>query len=125
MVQGPAKDHRRQAEVYLANAYELLRAGEVGKAREMLWGSMAQALKALAMARGLHLRQHREVRAWARQLATELKDQTLWDAYTSAEFLHVNFYELDLSAEDVVATGERVKQGVKRVLELSERVSGG
>ncbi len=40
--------HKAQSVHYLENAYKFIDAGDVEKASEFLWGSMAQAIKAVA-----------------------------------------------------------------------------
>ncbi|MBI2871767.1 MAG: hypothetical protein HYY00_01085 [Chloroflexi bacterium] len=112
--------YRAQALHYLENAFIALRQGDVEKAGEFLWGSMAEALKAVAAHKGTTLRQHREIREFARAIANELGERALWDAYGNAEHLHANFYEVELSLEDVAAIGESVKRAVERLLGLAE-----
>lgn len=116
--------HREEAQRLLENAYVLLSQGEAEKAGELFWGSMAHALKAVAATKGKELRQHREIREFARAVARETQDATLWNIYTAAEHLHSDFYEVALSVEDIAATGEQVQEGVRRLLGLLEVSTG-
>lgn len=114
------RKHRNQSLRYLGNAYAALEAGEPEKAGEFLWGSMAQALKAVAATNDIQLRSHARVGEYARQLAIELGDRRLRDAFTVASYLHSNFYETGLSPEEVTAYAEDIRRAVGKLLELAE-----
>lgn len=116
--------HREEAQRLLENAYALLCQGEAEKAGELFWGSMAHALTAVAATKGVELRQQREIREFARAVAREAQDATLWNIYIAAEHLHSDFYEVALSVEDVAATGEQVQEGVRRLLGLLDVSTG-
>lgn len=64
-------EHSRQ---YLENGLALLQKGEAGKAGELLWGSVTQAVHAVAASRGVALTNHRSLRYFVNQLARELRD---------------------------------------------------
>ena len=112
--------YRRQAEKYWENGYGLLAFGDTEKAAELFWGAMAQAIKGVAARKGVALRRHGQVRQFARTLAKELEDPTLWHAFVNAEHLHTDFYEVNLSAEDVVAITEGLKPAIKKLFDLME-----
>ena len=111
----------KQANHYLENAYVMLYQGDVEKASEFLWGSMAEALKGVAARKGVLLRDHREIRAFARALAAEMSDSELQSAYVRAEHLHSNFYEAFLEIEDLIGEGEVVAAAVRTLLGLAEQ----
>ena len=90
-----------QSEHYYENALNFLRQGETQKAAELLWGSIAEALKAVAASRGLRLRNHREIWEYARELARELSDESIFDGFKAAHSLHSDFYEAGLTLDDV------------------------
>ncbi|MSQ07620.1 MAG: hypothetical protein EXR54_10045 [Dehalococcoidia bacterium] len=106
---------------YLQNAYASLEQGEVEKAGEFLWGSMAQAIKAVATFRGLNLRSHDQIRAYASELSRAIGDTALRDAFRDANSLHQNFYESGLTREIVLEYGERIRHSVGRLLSLIPR----
>ena len=76
---------------YLHNTYVALERGEIEKASEFLWGSMALAVKAVAALREVELRNHGAIWEYARQLSKELGDQQLFDSFRDANRLHSNF----------------------------------
>lgn len=110
-----AGKHRNQSRHYLDNAMNYLAKGDAEKASEFLWGSMTQALKALAASRGITLRSHNELREFAKGLARELNDESIWNAYREAQSLHSNFYETGLLLEDIVEGAEKVKSAMLRI----------
>ena len=103
---------------YLDNALELLNKKEPAKAGELLWGSVAQALQAVAASRNKRLSNHRSLRWFASQLARELGDKTLLDGFRRAEYLHSNFHEVDLTVEDVAIDVDSIQAVVSRLLSL-------
>ena len=106
---------------YLDNAYASLEQGEVEKAGEFLWGSMAQAVKAVAASRGVQLRSHGAVRDYAIVLARDNRDLALREAFVEAISLHQNFYESGLTREIVLDYGERIRPAIGRLLRLIPR----
>ena len=105
----------------MQNVYVALEREEFEKASELLWGSMALAVKAVAAFREIHLRNHASIWDYARQLCHELGDQELFDAFRDANRLHTNFYESDLTREVVLASEERVRGGLGRLLGIIPR----
>ncbi len=103
---------------YLENALLMLNNQEAAKASELLWGSLAQALQAVAASRNIHLSNHRSLRWFVSTLARELNDRALLDGFRQAEALHSNFHEVDLSVEDVAGTVDPIRTTVSRVLAL-------
>jgi NAD(P)-dependent dehydrogenase (short-subunit alcohol dehydrogenase family) len=79
---------------------------------------MASAVKAVAAMKGQTLRVHRELRDYARALAKELSDDSLSAAYRDAEGMHSNFYEGDLTSEDVRRVLNNIRRAVGRLLNL-------
>lgn len=103
-----------QGEAYLVR-------GDAEKASEALWGSVVTALSAFAALREIRLTSHADLRAFARQLAAELRDERVHRAFTDAETLHANFYHSFLDAEGVRIRAEAVGFLVRRIGELVER----
>ncbi len=103
---------------YLKNASKFIDAGDSAKAGEFLWGSMAEALKALALSKGIPLKNHRMIWNYVENLSKELEDKSIYDAFLHANFLHTNFYESDLELKDVRRAAEDVRMTVGKLLSL-------
>ena len=108
----------RQSTHYLRNASKFIDAGNSDKASEFLWGSMAQALKAVAASNGILLRSHRQIWNYAESLTKELKDKGIYDSFLHANFLHNNFYESELELKDVRRMAEDIRMAVGKLLSL-------
>jgi len=108
----------RQSLHYLGNASRFIDAGDSAKASEFLWGSMAQALKAVAASNGKLLRNHRQIWNYAESLTKELEDKSIYDAFLHANFLHSNFYESELELKDVRRLAEDIRITVDKLLSL-------
>ena len=103
---------------YLKNASKFIDAGNSDKASEFLWGSMAEALKALALSKGILLKNHRQIWNYVESLTKELEDKSIYDAFVHANFLHTNFYEAELELKDVRRLAEDVRVAVVKLLNL-------
>ena len=103
---------------YFENALHFIEVGDTEKASEFLWGSMAQALKAVAAIKERQLRSHNAIRDYALELSKELKDDAIRHAFDKAQSLHSNFYESGLTMEDVAVGAEDVKSAVGKLLKL-------
>lgn len=115
--------HRAQSVHYLENAYKFIDAGDAEKASEFLWGSMAQAIKAVAATKWVTLRGHRLLRDYVESLSKELDDKSIYDYFLHAESLHSNFYESELELKDVVRIAEEVRTTVAKLLNLLPKES--
>ena len=102
----------------MENALVFLQKGEAGKAGEFLWGSVAEALQAVATSRGMHLANHRSLRYFAGVIAKELGDAALAQGFSDADRLHSNFYEVELELADVAAVLEPIRTTVAKLLAL-------
>jgi uncharacterized protein (UPF0332 family) len=118
---GPLKTYVFRSAEYLHNAYVSLDQEELEKASELLWGSMALAVKAVAALREIELRSHAAIWEYARQLSQELGDLQLFDAFRDANRLHSNFYESDLTREVTLSSEERVRIAIGRLLSMVPR----
>jgi len=110
--------YKSQSIHYFENALTSIQAGEAEKAGEFLWGSMAQALKAVAASEGRELNTHGEIRKCATELAKKHNDMSIWDVYGIANSLHGNFYEAGLSLEEVQIHAERIRITVVKLFSL-------
>ena len=107
--------HSRQ---YLENALLALKDGEAGKAGELLWGSVAQAVHAVAASKNRRLQTHRELKNFVIQLARELADETIKTNFVLAESLHHNFYEVQQEPQDIVLVLPAVHELIQNLLQL-------
>ncbi len=107
-----------QSRHYLLNASKFIDAGDSEKASEFLWGSMAQAIKAVVAAKGVTFRKHRLLWECAETLAKELRDKSIYDSFVHAYSLHSNFYESELELRDVRRVAEDVRMTVGKLLQL-------
>ncbi len=110
--------HRTQSIHYLENAFYFIEAGDAEKASEFLWGSMAQAIKAVAASKEIWLRSHKRIRDHALELAKALQDESIKNTFYHAQSLHSNFYETGLLMEDVAILAEDVRAAVAKLLSL-------
>ncbi len=117
-VRNQALKYRDQSDHYFANALRLLDAGEAEKAGELLWGSLSQALKAVAADNGRELRSHDDIRAYALELTRKMEDEGIWYAFVTAQYLHSRFYETGLNIEDVKIGAETIEQARRKLLAL-------
>ena len=111
-----AVKHKAQSIHYYENALHFLEMGDAEKASEFLWGSMSQALKAFAAYAGKKLQSHDDIRRFALKLTKEVKNESIWLAFTSAQSLHSNFYETGLLLEDVIIGAEIIKKVASELL---------
>ncbi len=86
----------------MAQAYAELEAGDLPQASEKGWGAAAQMVKAACEARGWEHDHHRLLFTAVRDLANEASDPEIDILFASANYLHVNFYEDALDADQVL-----------------------
>ncbi len=120
MTNESAEKYKAQSIHYLDNAFNYVEAGDPEKAGEFLWGSMAEALKAVAASRGIKLAAHWEITEFAKELAKELGNKSIFDAYGHASYLRSNFYEAGLSMEEINIYAEDIRKAVGELLSLIE-----
>ena len=117
-VRDKVKKYQTRSNRYFRNALHFIEAGDAEKASEFLWGSMSQALKAVAASRDKRLRSHKDIRDYAAELTRALRDESIWHAFNTAQSLHSNFYESGLLLEDVIMGAEDVKTVVAKLFRL-------
>ena len=115
--------HKAKSVHYLENAYRFIDAGDSEKASEFLWGSMAQAIKAVAAIKGATLKSHRQLWDYAESLSKDLEDKSIYDAFLHANSLHSNFYECELELKDVIRIAEEVRMTIEKLLSLIDKES--
>lgn len=110
--------HKKLSIHYFENAIKFIDKGDAEKASEFLWGSLAQAVKAVAANKNIELKSHNKLKDYTLALARELKDDSIRHTFDYAQNLHSNFYESGLLLEDVVRASEDVKKTVRQLLDL-------
>jgi len=120
-----AQEYKDQSIHYLENVYNSLDAGDAEKAGEFLWGSLAEALKAVAANEGRRLKAHWEIGDYAFELAKKRQDASIREAYGHASYFHHGFYEAGLTVDDVRLRLDVVREVIRKLLELiPEKESG-
>ncbi len=104
---------------YLENAIAHMLRGEYNKASEFLWGSAAEAIKAVAARKRITLRRHEELGEFVAELAKELEEPRLYEGFRAASRLHSNFYEASLRHGEFLEAFGAVRCLVERLLELA------
>ncbi len=113
--------HKMQSIHYYENALKSIEAGEAEKAGEFVWGSMAQALKAVAAIKDTTLRSHSQIVAYAESIAKQLENKSIYDAFIHARSLHSNFYECELEMKEIIRAAGEVREAVKTLLNLASK----
>ena len=101
--------YRSQSLRLLESALSELRGGKWTRSEELLWGSLTLAVKGAALSRGDHVEEDPAVRAYARQLGTDLRDRRVRESFEQLAALSV-------SLERARETRRRV-EGVFRALD--------
>ena len=96
-----SQKHQQLSEHLLAEARQELTAGGLPQASEYGWGATSQILKAIAEQRGWEHHRHRHYLRIASRLRAETGDGDILRLFAAARVLHENFYENDMSADDV------------------------
>ena len=96
-----SQKHQQLSEHLLAEARQELAAGGLPQASEYGWGATTQILKAIAEQRGWEHHRHRHYLRIASRLRAETGDGDILRLFAAARVLHENFYENDMSADDV------------------------
>jgi len=103
---------------YMGNGQLMLNKHEAGKASELLWGGVSQALEALAESRNRRLSNHRSMRHFVSELSRETGDRSINDAFYQAEALHSNFHSVDMTAKDVATNVDAIRDLVSKLLSM-------
>ena len=103
---------------YMQNGQLMLNKQEAGKASELLWGGVSQALEALAESRNMRLANHKSLRYFVSELSRETGDRSINNAFYQAQGLHSNFHSVDMSVENVAANVDAIRELVSKVLSM-------
>ena len=107
--------HSRQ---YLENALVALQHDEAGKAGELLWGSVAEAIQAVATYQNVVIATHRDLKNFVIQLGRDKNDSAIQTDFAVAESLHQNFYVVQQETIDVVVLVPTIQAFVLKLLTL-------
>ena len=92
---------KREAEEHFSNYLRHMRAGELWKAGEYLWGAYHALLLALASVMGKKVpARHAALRRFVLELADIMGDEGIYEAFKDGERLHANFYHPGLLDEE-------------------------
>lgn len=106
------------SEHYLNNAGKFLQQGDIGKSSELLWGSFAEAIKAVALSKGTSTSKHWQIGNFTKELSKELQDDSFYNTYIHANSLHKNFYEIEIDIDDVRRIAENIRATVGKLIAL-------
>ena len=104
--------YRKQSFQLLESAFDQMRSGHWSRSEDLLWGSLTQAVKGVALSQGKQLEGDEEVREFADQVGRQRRDRRIRDA----------FEKLSDFAESV----ERIRESrfrVDRLLPVIEDIS--
>lgn len=112
----------RQRDQFWANAVEAINRREPRKATELIWGAVAQQIKAVAITRGKELGRHRQFAEFVKNLSHATGDLYFLEEYTILETLHNYFYDdrafpgAEIQFPRYVARAERFIQRLQEYL---------
>jgi len=112
------RKHVQASLEYMENGQLMLNKQEAGKASELLWGGVAQALEALAESRNIRLSNHRSLRWFVAGLSRDTGDKSINDIFYQAEALHGNFHSVDMTAQDVATNVNAIRDLVSKLLSM-------
>ncbi len=107
------RNHVAHCRQYMENALEALRNNDPGKAGELIWGSITQAVHAVDAWRGPVIGDHRGLLNFATRIGREINAPYFPNNFASAKGLHDNFYHPVIEMEDV----ENLLPGIQRAIE--------
>ena len=119
-----AIDYLKQSQHYFKNAQELYAKGERAKATELVWGSVAEAVKALAASRGIDLRTHQSLREYVYKIAGQIRDAEFQQLFNDVEGAHRNFYQEFMKDREIQEVFAKAQEFLRRANELIRRRTG-
>ena len=114
--------YRGQSLRLLQDAMEEIRTGRWDRCEELLWGSLTQAVKGVALGRGQELGGSEAVEEYAQELAHENRDRRIRESFTKlASFGETaeKVRESRIRADHLVQTLEDVTGAVERLWDLA------
>jgi len=109
------EQYQTLSEKYFTDGKELLKGGDLVQASEKLWGATALTVKMVAAKRGLKLDQHGSMWAFVSEISRKKKDRGIIRFFYSANALHRNFYENEMTEEMVRVAVEDVEKLITKL----------
>ena len=107
---------------YLTNAERFAGRGEFRKASELLWGAVAQEIKAVAARAGKRLGRHKDLKNFVRTLSKEVEDPELYRSFLLLETLHVNFYDEVIEPGDFEVYAREAYRFMRKLEEIASGI---
>ncbi|MDF2954937.1 PaREP1 family protein [Candidatus Alkanophaga liquidiphilum] len=108
---------------YLTNAEKFAGRGEFRKASELLWGAIAQEVKAVAARAGKRLGRHKGLRNFVKTLSKEVENPELYKSFLFLETLHVNFYDEVIEPSDFEVYAKEAYQFMRKLEEIASSIN--
>ena len=105
----PSNSYANQSAVFLNQAHQELKNGDLRQASEKGWGAAAQMIKAVAEEHSWAHNHHSHLHRAVSRLGKELDDDDLLLQFASAGQLHGNFYEGWLDSNTITLYLAQVK----------------
>jgi uncharacterized protein (UPF0332 family) len=115
--EGLVEHYALLSEKYLREADGFLSEGDLVQSSENLWGAAASSVKALAARRGLKLEKHGSLWDFVDKLAKERRDDEILKFFHTANSLHRNFYENQMTIRAVEVAEKEVKRFIEKLKE--------
>ena len=103
--------YRDQSIRHRASAIREIREGNWERVEELLWGSLVEAVKSVALSRGVQVKDYAEIQGYLALLARESRDRRLADSFDQLSA----FASLHYSVQDSRIGPERIFQLVQRI----------
>jgi hypothetical protein len=103
---------------YLEDAELLLQKGDLPQASEKYWGAAAMMVKTVAAKRNKKLKSHNELWHFVADLEREHPEMNLKQLFMVIGYLHANFYEVELNADQVETGAKAVKEFISKLESL-------
>tara|TARA_B100001167_G_scaffold29098_1_gene15496 strand:- start:571 stop:1044 length:474 start_codon:yes stop_codon:yes gene_type:complete len=114
--------YRGQSLRLLQGAMEEIRVGRWDRCEELLWGSLTQAVKGVALGRGWELNGPKAVEDYAQKLGQESQDRRIRESFTKLSSFGETaekVRESKIRADHLVQTLEDVTGAVERLWDLA------
>lgn len=110
-----AENYQTLSEKYFEEAKEFLNEGDLVQASEKFWGAASLTTKMVAAKKGLKLERHGSIWDFIDRLSKEKGDEDILRLFHSANSLHRNFYENQMTQRAVKIAGEDVKKLIEKL----------
>ena len=113
--------YRKQSINLLQGALQQIKRGHWTRSEDLLWGSLTQAVKGVALSRGEQLTNDEEVREYATRLGHEQRDRRLREAFTQLSNFSESverLREARFRVDRIIPMLEDVSSAIERLWEL-------